>query len=750
MSIDALQSYRQWVIHRADKIPLRVSDLRNASCTNPIDWTDYATAKSFVSSNPEYGLGFVLTDNDPFAVIDLDTHKIEKSNLSVEQKNALMEKHVQIYNAFDSFTEVSPSGRGAHIWCEGSVKSKKFSSEFIEVYSKDRYITVTENVTNDKSIENRQELLNKLIEFLSGNTENTPVGQNNKMLSDDEICRIAANASNGELFKQLWLGNWEGKYPSQSEADISFCNIVAYYTDDKEQVGRIYWNSQLFLNSPKRKRKSKSDYLYNPQWGIVSKAFDQKIPPIDISGIQKKWEEKSVTQTITEPAKIDSAITFPQGLLGDVAQYIYSSSVLPNAEVAIAGAITLLAGIAGRAYNTCTGTGLNQYIVLLAGTGQGKEGAARGMSRIFKCVQKQVPAISQFAGPSEIASPQALLKYFAESPCMWSHKNEFGFWLQKLNSKYAKGNELTLKAMLLDLFHKSGKDDILMGAIYSDKQKNAPMVKAPALTLYGESTPEEFYRAVDEANIAEGLISRLTILPVPDVRPDYNPTAGQAEPSAGLVWRVAGLCKRVLELDQTGKTCIVGETDAAKNYQLEYQQKCMDLVWENRNEIVGKIWQRAHIRLLRLGALLAVGINPDNPCVTLDCYAWAKQIIDCGAQALIDRFHSGEIGEVSYVMEQRKVLRNLLEKYANSEWNPKWAGQFRITYDMWKMRAIPFSAIYQKTQGYSCFRKDRNPSQALFNLLRDFEQAEYIVKCDAALTTAFGKRANVWLLTGNI
>ena len=762
MLIDELLPYRQWVTYRADKVPLRIVDGDLASSTNPADWTDYNTAAAFVAKYPEFGLGFVLTDNDPFTVIDLDSYRTKDP--------AILANHAEIFKAFsNTYVELSPSGGGAHIWCKGRVETRKFTEQYLEVYSTAHYMTVTGKPVVDLPTIDCQQLLDELVASIDVATNR----RNNtgstvdlaEVFTDNEIITKAAQASNGEMFKQLYQGNWQGLFPSQSEADLTLCNMIAFYTDNQRQVGRIFLNSPLLLTSPKRKRKERSDYLYHEKYGIVKKAFDQKIPPVDISAITAEWEHKqqqvAVLKPIDEPDAIeeyqpDSLAPAaehwqkPTGLLGDIAEYIYSSAVLPNIEVALAGAITFMAGICGRSYNTTTGTGLNQYIVLLAGTGQGKEAAARGMSRLLKAVQRQVPGITQFAGPSEIASSQALLKFFAETNCFWSHKNEFGFWLQKMNHKYAKANELTLKAMLLDLYHKSGFEDILMGSIYSDKKNNAPMVKAPALTLFGESTPEEFYKAVDEANIAEGLISRLTMIPVPDVRPPYNPDAGGYAPPDALVWRIAGMVKRVLELEQVQQCLRVPETSEANEYQLKYQKLCMDRVWANRTDITSKIWQRAHIRLLRMGALLAVGNNPDNPCVTVQDYEWSKKLIDYGAIALKKRFESGMIGEGSAITEQRIDLKRFLVKYANEPWSDVLVKKYRVTFDMWQAKAIPFAAIYQRVACYTSFRKDPHPSLALNNVLREFEQAGYIVKADAMHCAEWKKRGAVYCVTGDI
>ncbi|WP_153002696.1 hypothetical protein [Sphingomonas endophytica] len=59
----------------------------------------------------------------------------------------------------------------------------------------------------------------------------------------------------------------------------------------------------------------------------------------------------------------------PPGLIGDVCRFIYDAAPHPNCDIALTGAIGFLAGVCGKAYNTYTNAGLNQYLLLLASTG---------------------------------------------------------------------------------------------------------------------------------------------------------------------------------------------------------------------------------------------------------------------------------------------------------------------------------------------------------------------------------------------
>ena len=422
--------------------------------TDSYTWSDYATAEACVSTNPNLTLGFVLTDS-PFSCTDLDTYKTTDASI--------IAMHKEIFESIDSYGELSPQN-GVHIWAIAKLpEGKKLTKQCVEIYTTGRYMTVTKRALNENRIEQRQQQMNELYyrmtdlqkkqnRFVPDDTAPTQV--------NDDVISAAANAVNGELFKQLYLGNWQSMYPSQSEADQAFVDIVAFYTDSRIQVEQIFHQSAL----GKRKKAMRRDYMFHEKYGIITRAFDQKKPNIrfeNIENIIKNKVNEEARKAIIVPVqdKVDNGNGFhsklkklpdfikddvlhfdfelPPGLVGETARFIFRNAVHPVKEVATGAAIALMAGICGRAFNI-SNTGLNHYVVILAQTGGGKEGAASGIERLCSYVREKQPLIDQFLGPAEIASPQALIKQLAETPCFMTHKGEMGFWMQKLTSKYAK------------------------------------------------------------------------------------------------------------------------------------------------------------------------------------------------------------------------------------------------------------------------------------------------------------------------
>jgi hypothetical protein len=325
-----LRAYRQWVVRNGDKVPRRATDFQPASPIDPAHWTDYDTANAAIQGREGYGLGFVLTQSDPFCVVDLD--KTDENN---------RHSHVAIYNALESYSERSPSGNGCHIWIRGSVPTGK-KLKAVEVYSSQRYFTVTFQPIRNVPIYERQSQLNELYSAIlkaQGN-DNLPTEFESlpEINTDTEIYTRAMQAANGDKFKQLWEGRWHGQYPSQSEADQALYNILAFYTDNKNQVVRLFLKSQLGQRDKAKRKKIQESNLKN--------AFDNRLPSsFDPSGFTVPTIDNVPlpTQPLTPPSDVE--IVTMSTMNAEQIQWLWQG-YLPK------GKLTLLAGAAGTGKST--------------------------------------------------------------------------------------------------------------------------------------------------------------------------------------------------------------------------------------------------------------------------------------------------------------------------------------------------------------------------------------------------------------
>ena len=182
-----------------------------------------------------------------------------------------------------------------------------------------------------------------------------------------------------------------------------------------------------------------------------------------------------------------------------MARFVYAQSPRPVKAISMITALAFMSGICGRSYNI-SGTGLNNYFVLLAPTGIGKEGISKGINRLISSVTPQQPLAASFLGIGELVSGISLLRYLSEeTQCCLTVQGEFGLTMQRMTGRLANAPMLQLRKILLELYGKSGKGEIMRGSVYADSNKNIKEIESPAFSLLGESTPETFYDSLSES-----------------------------------------------------------------------------------------------------------------------------------------------------------------------------------------------------------------------------------------------------------
>jgi hypothetical protein len=369
----------------------------------------------------------------------------------------------------------------------------------------------------------------------------------------------------------------------------------------------------------------------------------------------------------------------------------------------------LMAGIVGRAYNV-SGTGLNSYTMLLAGTGTGKEAIARGISRLIKEVGAAVPTANEFIGPGEIASPQAITKFMSKGRVSFvSVLGEFGLYLRTMSGPFANPNMLGIKRFLLDVFNKSGNGDSMQPSIYADSDKNTAVLNSPNLCIIGESTPERFYESIDEEMISEGLIPRFTIIEYIGKRPPLNRNHESVMPSFNLVTNLASLCGQAMLMNSQNKHINVLQNREATARFEEFDTYCDDRINSDGSRDYSKqLWNRAHIKALKLAATVAVGCNPYDPVIDLPTAEWAIGIICADARGIESRFNSGRIGANSQETDQLEAVTKAVKHYITSPLKSveTYVNGLKNVAHLHKMGIVPFSYVSRRVGASAPFRKD--------------------------------------------
>ena len=256
-----LKVFPQWVCYRPDKIPVNPKTGGNAKADDPETWGEFDQAVRHWQTHEGSGIagiGFEFSPGDPYAGVDLD--KCRNPETGELRYCARV-----ILDHLASYSEDSPSGTGAHIitkakWPRDAGNKKALPCGMkIEVYDRLRYFTVTGHHLpgTPTTIEDRQTELTALHREVFGGAQKpqaAPAGPHLALdLSDQELLDKARRATNGEKFDRLMAGD-TSQHPSPSEADLSLCSILAFWTQNPGQIDRIFRASGLYRN-PGRDKK---------------------------------------------------------------------------------------------------------------------------------------------------------------------------------------------------------------------------------------------------------------------------------------------------------------------------------------------------------------------------------------------------------------------------------------------------------------------------------------------------------------
>jgi RecA-family ATPase len=257
-----LKHLHRWILWRLEtregnqtKVPYRTDGVK-ASTTNPNDWTDFATACRAFDPAKHSGLGFVLTKEDNIVCIDLD---------DCIRDGQICDEAMNIVRIINSWTEISQSGKGLHIFVKGSKptdKSKATPRTFkaIEVYDSGRYIAMTGNHLPGTPLEiiERQWALNELYRLYFLKKESTPTQavKPQMELNDEKIIDLCRKAQNAPKFVALFDRGDTSLYDGdESRAEEALACIFAFYTEDAAQIERLMNASALARREKWRRRE---------------------------------------------------------------------------------------------------------------------------------------------------------------------------------------------------------------------------------------------------------------------------------------------------------------------------------------------------------------------------------------------------------------------------------------------------------------------------------------------------------------
>lgn len=283
---------------RTTKVPYQINGY-GASSTNANHWTNYelASVAMRASYNKYDGVGYVFRAEDNLVFVDID-HCIDENGILSDLAREILDAIGQT-----AYWEISQSGHGLHAFVKGRIpevirNGEKVSGSYkntklgLEIYDRARYVAFT----GDTFTEVPEGKDYPIVDAGDGNYENgallhvwskfNPYKDREKdeplqragisSMSDSVV--LAHCLKNGK-FQYMYQNGWD-LYPSQSEAELAFCNIVAFWSNrDPEVIDRLMRTSALY-----REKWNRDDYRSHTIAKAVNgcrEDFDEYVQRVD-------------------------------------------------------------------------------------------------------------------------------------------------------------------------------------------------------------------------------------------------------------------------------------------------------------------------------------------------------------------------------------------------------------------------------------------------------------------------------------
>jgi putative DNA primase/helicase len=221
-----------------------------AKTNEPDTFADFATVMKAYAMGGYDGIGIRVASD--IGAIDIDH--------CIREDGTLNDVAASVLGIFkDAYFERSPSGTGLRGFfkLDGSFVYDKTAyyinnrTHGLEVYlpgTTNRFVTVTGDKYRDGAVVLDIPALRSVLDTFM--KRKSRVANNHiepcSYLNDEQVLEHAMRSESGEKFKTLYDGHWEELYGSQSDADMAFVSMLAFWCGCvEEQIDRIFRSSGL-------------------------------------------------------------------------------------------------------------------------------------------------------------------------------------------------------------------------------------------------------------------------------------------------------------------------------------------------------------------------------------------------------------------------------------------------------------------------------------------------------------------------
>jgi putative DNA primase/helicase len=244
------------------KVPYQTKTVK-AKSNDPLTWNTYEAVSTAADngSNGFAGVGIMLHDGK-LICIDID-HVVEDGKVKHAQADIIL----ALLKKANTFTEISQSGTGLHIFLECTTPFVPLANKKapFEVYADVRFIATTNNPFN-KAIPVRTVDEAEILQILSiigypwgkGTDSTESVKQISHTMPDEEVLERMFASKNGEDIKKLYEGDTTKYDDDESRADMALLSTLAFWTGKNATQMEVIWRSSPL--GQRKKTQGRAEY----------------------------------------------------------------------------------------------------------------------------------------------------------------------------------------------------------------------------------------------------------------------------------------------------------------------------------------------------------------------------------------------------------------------------------------------------------------------------------------------------------
>jgi len=359
---------------------------------------------------------------------------------------------------------------------------------------------------------------------------------------------------------------------------------------------------------------------------------------------------------------INFTIIPAKGALGLLSEYITRTGFRPQPILDLGAAICAIGTLAGRKYRSPTNLRTNMYVVGLADSGAGKEHARTVIDRIFS---EQLNEVNRL-GATKIASGPGLLTEVTRSPSILFQIDEFGAFLMGIANKQKAPRHLTeILDNMTQLF--TSADKVFRGTAYADqKERPKKEIIQPCMSIYGTTVPSNFWKALESNSAVDGSLARFLVVESENNYPDDRPV-NDAEPSEEMI----DLLRRIAAPIGGASAIVLNGQHPPELLSVSYATETVEVLKKLYSETLqilrkfegtpfNAFWARRMELIIKVAMIHAIGINPEDPIISVYDVEFALGIVDRSIKLMIsgvERFVSDNAAE-QYAKKVIEIVRS--------------------------------------------------------------------------------------------